>query len=178
MKALKYLTLFILLIVIMISCLFYLNVNKTDRALNQQEIIELKSVFGKKVDYSKIVINTANLPPTMAAIVLGKHIVFREEYYVEDFSNNYLKMARLVHEVGHIWANQTQGFQSSLIAASEHFRYGQQVYAHEALSKKQSLSGFRYEQQCRILSDYYIKRHLDFDISAYQRLLNKTFLND
>lgn len=151
MKALKYLALFILLIIIITSSLFYFNFNKTDRALSQQEIIELKSVFGKKVDYSKIVINTANLPPTMAAIVLGNHIVFREEYYVEDFSKNYLRMARLVHEVGHVWANQTQGIQSSLIAASEHLRYGQQVYAHEALPENQLLSSFRYEQQCRKL---------------------------
>ena len=158
----------------MITSIIFLNFNNDSRPLTEQEIVELQSVFYEDVNYSKVVISTANLPPTMAAFVFGNHIFFREEYSVEDYSQHYLKMARLVHEIGHVWANQSEGIQSSLIAIKEHLLYKEQVYAHDALSGDKALGDFRYEQQCRILSDYYINRHLEFDIFIFEMTIYKT----
>ena len=156
----------------------YINFNNDNRQLTKREIKELRSVFFKDVDYSKVVISTANLPPTMAAFVFGNQIIFREEYYIADFSKNYLKMARLVHETGHVWGNQSKGFQTSLAAIVERVIHKDQVYAHDPLSNNNSdnkaLHTFRYEQQCRILSDYYTNRHLKLDISAYEKTIYKT----
>lgn len=163
-----------LTLLIMITGIFFLNFNNDSRPLSDQEIKKLQSVFYKDVIYSKVVISTANLPPTLAAIVFNNHIVFREEYSVEDFSQDYLKMARLVHEVGHVWANQSKGIQSSLVAVTEHLNYKDQVYAHDALSNDTVLADFRYEQQCRILRDYYINRYLEFDVSVYESTIYKT----
>lgn len=144
------------------------------RQLTKSEKIELQSIFFAQVDYSKITVVTANLPPTIAAIVLGNFIVYREEYHIQDFSRDYLKMARLVHEVGHVWANQTIGLQTSVSAILERIKYGEQVYSHESLMGNKSLDQFRYEQQCRILSDYYINRHLGFEIAQYESTIYKT----
>ena len=163
-----------LTLLIVISSIIFLNFNNDFRPLTDQETRELHSVFFDDVNYSKVTISTANLPPTMAAFVFSNHIFFREEYSVKDYSQHYLKMARLVHEIGHVWANQSKGFQSSLIALKEHFIHKDQVYAHDALSGNKALDDFRYEQQCRILSDYYINRHLGFDISAYKMTIYKT----
>ena len=167
----------ILTLLIMITGIIFLNFNHDSRPLTGQEIKELQSVFFEDVNYSKVVISTANLPPTMAAFVFGNRIIFREEYSVEDFSLHYLKMARLVHEIGHVWANQSEGFRSSLIAFKEHLIYKDQVYAHDALSGNKALGDFRYEQQCQILSDYYINRHLEFDVSMYEMTIFKTIKN-
>ncbi len=174
LKFMKKIFFFSLTLLIVIISIFFLNFNNDHRPLTDQEIKELQSVFYKDVNYSEVIISTANLPPTMAAFVFGNHIIFREEYSVEDYSQHYLKMARLVHEIGHVWANQTKGIQSSLIAIKEHLLYKEQVYAHDALSGNKALGDFRYEQQCRILSDYYINRHLEFDISAYEKTIYKT----
>lgn len=169
---------FALVFFVIAFCLVKFNLNEGQRPLTSLEITELMTVFANKVDYSKVKIKTANLPPTMAGIVISNTIIFREEYYREDFSLDYLRMARLVHEVGHVWANQSQGIQTSLFAVWEHLRYGQAVYAHGSLSQNQSLTDFRYEQQCRILGDYYSQRHLGFDISDYQPLINQAFLSN
>ena len=110
----------------------------------------------------------------MAAYVFGNSIIYRKQYYLEDFSENYLKMGRLVHEIGHIWANQSKGFQTSLAAFTEHLKHKDRVYAHGPLTDNRSLDDFRYEQQCQILSDYYINRYLEFDTSAYEVTIYKS----
>ncbi len=156
------------------TSIIFLNFNHDSRPLTNQEIKELRSVFFEDVIYSEVMISTANLPPTLAAFVLDNHIIFREEYSVDDFSQDYLKMARLVHEIGHVWANLSVGFHSSLIAFKEHFIYKDHVYTHKALSGNKALSEFRFEQQCRILSDYFINSHLKFDISTYEMTIYRT----
>lgn len=174
MKTLKYLSFTCLLLLLFIVGVLFVTINNNSRSLTKQEIIKLQSVFYKDVDYSKVVITTANLPPAMAAIVFGNHIVYRKEYHRENFSDNYMKMGRLVHEICHVWANQSKGIKTSLLAATEHLRYKDQVYAHDALTGDKALHEFRYEQQCRILTDYYINRHFEFDISAYEMTVYKT----
>lgn len=146
------------------------------RPLTNNEIKALKTVFYNEVDYSKIRIKTADLPPTLAAYVFNNQIIYRTQYHIDDFSENYMKTAMLVHETGHVWANQRKGFMSSLIAGAEHVFYGDDVYRHTSKNKgaKLSLDDFRYEQQCRILSDYYVKRHLKFDADNLDKIIYRT----
>ncbi len=165
---------FLIPLTLLVITVVVINSLGNTRPLTKYEIKELQSVFFEQVDYSKITLVTANLPPTLAALVFGNFILYREEYHNEDFSHDYLKMGRLVHEVGHVWANQTKGLQTSVYAVLEQIRYQDKVYTHKLLTGENSLDEFRYEQQCRILSDYYINRHLGFDITQYESTIYKT----
>jgi|GEM_PF-2785377 len=171
MKKFSFISLVLLIILISI---FYLNFNNDSRLLTEQEIRELQTIFHDEVDYSQVTISTANLPPAMAAFVFGNHIVFREEYSTKDYSENYLKMARLVHEMGHVWAYQSSGFKTSLAAIMERIKFRDLVYAYDPLSGQKPLHEFRYEQQCQILSDYFTNLYLQDDVSAYEKTIYKT----
>jgi lipopolysaccharide export LptBFGC system permease protein LptF len=146
------------------------------RPLTNNEIKALKTVFYNDVDYSKIRIKTAALPTSLAAYVFNNQIIYRSQYHIDDFSEDYLKTAMLVHETGHVWANQRKGFISSLIAGAEHIFYGDDVYTHTSGNKNTQLSldDFRYEQQCRILSDFYVKRYLKFDEDNLDKIIYRT----
>jgi len=174
MKILIYLSVTCLLLLLFITSAIFIHLNNNSRPLTKREITELQSVFYEDVNYSKTMITSSSLPPAMAAIVFGNHIVYRKEYHIEDFGDDFMKMGRLVHEICHVWSNQTKGIQTSLIAATEHLRYKDQVYAHDVLTGDKALDEFRYEQQCRILNDFYINRHFEFDTSAYEMTIYKT----
>ncbi len=169
--------LFLSKIVVLLLFLFFafLQLTKNSRSLTDGERRELQSIFFDQVDYSKIEILETSLPPSMAAFVIGNHIIFRKEYYVDDFSKNYLRMARMVHEVGHIWANQKKGVHTSLIAMLEHLQKGDQVYAIDDIDRHKRLSDLDYEQQGRLLSDYYKLRYLGLNTSIHESMINKTF---
>jgi len=164
----------ILFLLIVLLSFFFVNFNNDSRSLTEQEIKKLQTIFYNDVDYSQVMISTANLPPAMAAFVIGNRIIFREEYSTKDFSGNYLKMARLVHEIGHVWANQSTGLQTSLAAIMERVKFKDRVYSYDPLSGQKPLHEFRYEQQCQILSDYFIHRYLQNDVSAYEKTIYKT----
>lgn len=141
------------------------------RSLTAGELRELRSVFYGAVDYSHIRLARAPFPAALTACVIGSRITFQPGYYVDDFSSNYLKMALLVHEVGHVWANQRYGPYASIAEILEHVWYGDRVYVYRGLGPARALTDFRFEQQGHILSDYYERRYLGEDVSRYEETI-------
>ena len=149
-------------------------VMRTSRALTDQEVIVLQGLFSEQVDYSKIRISTLPLPASMGAFVIGNHIIYQQSYHRPDFTESIMKMALLVHEVAHVWANQRYGFWTTLAAVLEHMSLGEQVYAIGDLESTRSLESYRLEQQARILSQYFINLHYGFDREPIESIIHRS----
>lgn len=144
------------------------------RPLTSGELRELRSVFYGAVDYSRIRIARAPFPTYLTACVIGSRITFRPGYYVDDFSGSYLKMALLVHEVGHVWQNQVYGPYATLEEIFEHLWYGDSAYSYRLTGAMRPLSDYGFEQQGHILSDYYERRYLGEDVTRYEATIYRS----
>lgn len=147
---------------------------RTSRGLADQEIETLQKIFSDQVDYQRIVISTLPLPASVGAFVIGDHIFYEKNYHRPDFAPDVMKMALLVHEVAHVWANQRHGFWTTLAAVLEHGSLGEQVYAIGDLDSTRSLESYRLEQQARILSQYFINLHYGFDREPFESIIHRS----
>ncbi len=145
------------------------------RSLTPEERVQLRSVFHDLVDYSAVRIQHKSMPAVMTAIVFRDRILFRSGYYVDDFSQDYLKMALLVHEVAHVWQSQRDPGYTLFSAMTEHLINGDDVYRYKDDGfGLRALSDFGYEQQGRILADYYIQRHLGESVQVFEETINQS----
>lgn len=144
------------------------------RPLTAGELRALRSVFYDAVNYSRIRIARAPFPAYLTACVIGSRITFRPSYYVDDFSDNYLKMALLVHEVGHVWQFQVHGPYATLEAILEHVWYGDGAYSYRLATPVRPLADYGLEQQGHILRDYYERRYLGEDVRRYEATIYRS----
>jgi hypothetical protein len=144
------------------------------RALTPGELRELRSVFYDALDYSRIRVARAPFPGPVTACVIGSRISFTPGYYRADFSTDYLKMALLVHEAGHVWANQRLGAFATLAELFEHLRYGDAAYTYRLSNPPRPLADYGFEQQGHILRDYYERRYLGEDIARYEATIYRS----
>ncbi|WP_157198245.1 hypothetical protein [Methylomonas sp. DH-1] len=139
----------------------------------------LNPVFGNAVDYGLIDINSgAGIDPrtyepiaTNNAVTLENSIYFPSDGYQSDFSTaNLQSQAWLVHEVGHIYQYKNNPDYSWVEAVAEGLRSDTYKYS---LNPGMSFDDYRYEQQARILQDYYIamKRNSS-SLGQFQKILN------
>ncbi|MBL8507302.1 hypothetical protein [Chitinimonas sp. JJ19] len=133
------------------------------RSLTAGERQLLGSVFGRALDYDRIRICSLGAMPGAAATVLGCHISYAAAWYRPDFALAELALqALLVHEATHVWQYQQRrqtGYTTPLKAAWEHLRYGRQGVYDYRLAPGKALCDYRYEQQGRLLQDYYLLKH-------------------
>ena len=130
------------------------------RPATDGEIAFLKLVYNDKVDYSKIDIHSggSGIVSGIATsrgygITLQNDINFPKSSYREDFSTGNLKDRQfLVHEVGHVYQYQRDPSYSYLSAGAEGLR--SDTYQVE-LDFTKSLGDYRFEQQAKLLENYY-----------------------
>ena len=131
------------------------------RPLTAGERTIVYSVFGDKLDTSKIQLKTAWWVLKNYAVSPNGNVYFHPDDWIEDFAKVGLgKRSWLIHELTHVW--QLQQGVKVVRGAIINRRYD---YVF-----KQGKSFFTYgiEQQARMVQDYYIRREQGKDCIAWQ----------
>lgn len=130
----------------------------SSRALTNNEIAMLRTVYGDSIDYAKITIDTRILPGD-AAVTTFNTISFPSNQYKNDFSitNVLSDKAWLVHEVAHVWQWQMQGTVTILSGIvnwlSNGLSYDSNLYRYSVNSDFNSMN---IEQQASAITDRFL----------------------
>lgn len=149
------------------------------RQLTHGEKLIVESVFGETVNSSVVRIVRGGwlflFFPVITAYVIRNHIYVNAPYYKPDFSKEELVFRGvLVHEVMHVWQYQNLPSYHYLKAVLENMRYPVRCYEYGELDPKMPLTDFRYEQQGRIVQDYYKRRERKEDVAAYEAVIYRS----
>lgn len=155
------------------------------RPLTSAEIALARSVFGDGLQYDAIRLRRGRLLTLFADGVTFQNTVFlSRRIWSADYGAPEIRLslkALLIHELMHVWQHQNLPAYHWTKAAAEHvpdllrLRYGTSVYAYEPGVKP--LLEYRYEQQGRMLQDYFMLRELRRDVSVYEAVLGDTLRN-
>lgn len=143
-----------------------------DRGLTPEEAAIARSVFGNSLDTSKIRI-TDDSPAPPNAVAFPDNIKFPKGELDGPADLRY--RAWLVHELTHIWQYQRGRTvpQLALDALGGDYDYGGEQGLRDATAQGKRFGDFNHEEQGDILRDYYRKRELREDISAYQPFVDQ-----
>ncbi len=137
------------------------------RALNDNEISMLKSIFKDSLDYDKIRISKSKnassyyrLTSGAEAQAMGNTVIMDAKYIgIEDFSatNSYYKEI-FTHEIAHIWQYQNNIDLSMLSSMKHSFqtRFTETSAYSYVLEEGKKLTDYNHEQQATIITDYYL----------------------
>ena len=130
-----------------------------ERYLTSGERRLLYSIFGDQLDYFKIRVNNHVIKDYLGVSVHGT-ISFSPKSYdaISDFSQANVSVedkSWLVHEATHVWQEQKLKDYHPGKAIGEQVKYGEEAndYIPDPNLK---LSDYRYEQQAKIVQDYYL----------------------
>lgn len=131
------------------------------RLLTDDEIKAAKEIYGDKIDYKKVRVITGDdmtlwgkiLTSGGAAVTWGNTIYFpnNEDKSVYDFSK---KPDWFVHEMGHVYQYQKDGWSYALKSAWDQITKGERAYQYELVPDK-PFNEYGIEQQATILQDYF-----------------------
>lgn len=110
-----------------------------------------------------------------SAIALGNNIYFKKEFYDNDFASNWpyfiqYNLGLFSHEIMHVWQYQNRERTGYTIAkvALEHIKY-KDPYYYELIEGKKLLD-YRYEQQAKIIEDFFLKHYFNRNDKDYKKL--------
>lgn len=143
-----------------------------DRGLTAEETAIARSVFGNALDTSQLKL-TDDSPAPPNAVAFPNNIKFPRGELNGPPDLRY--RAWLVHELTHIWQYQRGRTvpQLALDALGGDYDYGGEQGLRDAAAQGKRFGDFNYEEQGDILRDFYRKRELGEDISAYQPFVDQ-----
>jgi hypothetical protein len=143
-----------------------------NRGLTPDEIEIARSVFGDALDTSQIRL-TDDSPDPPNAVTFPNNIKFPRGDVNGPPSLTH--RAWLVHELTHVWQYQRGRTvpQLALDAFRGDYDYGGEQGLRDAVAQGKRFGDFNHEEQGDILRDYYRKRELRQDISAYQPFVDQ-----
>lgn len=169
------------------------------RPLTEGEIQLARAVFGSTLDYGLIRLQRGGLLSLYAgAVTIQDTIYFNVACYETDFAHPRVRLtlqALLIHELMHVWQYQNLSEYHWCKAGLEHISHFGRVYDYEFRRDSEALHtpgdsaqpvrqesaplllNFRYEQQGRIMQDYYMLKNLGRDVSLFEKIIGKTFLD-
>ena len=142
------------------------------RGLTPQEVTIARSVFGHALDTSQIVLtDDSPFPPN--AVTFPNNIKFPKGEL--DGPPDLTYRAWLVHELTHVWQYQRGRTvpQLAVDALAGDYDYDGEQGLRDAAAQGKRFGDFNHEEQGDILRDYYRKRELGQDISAYQPFVDQ-----
>jgi len=167
------------------------------RKLYSWEINIIYPIFGNTLNYASIRVHENNPWPDWIdrlgrrlkkmplaengkhnAITLGNHCLFPvqlPESQPDIGDPDFLRMEWLVHELTHAWQYQHMGWAYLFRALIAQFRFKAQVYEYGgadglAQSRQNGINfrQFNPEQQGKIVQDYFLRKSIQSDVSAWE----------
>lgn len=133
---------------------------KLSRALSDGEKAIAKSVFGDAIDLESIRLKTAWWVLKGFAVSPNGNIYFHPSDWMEDVScETLVRRAWLIHELTHVW--QVQQGRAVFWRALFNRKYRYQFDGKD-------FGRYGVEQQARMVEEYYIRREMGLDCSAWQ----------
>ncbi len=153
------------------------------RSLLSGEIAFARAVFGDSLDYAAVRLRLcALIAPFADGVTIRNTIFLSRRCYRSDFAAADVAVtlqALLVHELMHVWQFQNLKGYHWLKAGLEHIRHFGRVYDYELGSTgPPALLDYRYEQQGRLLQDYYMLKRLGRDVSLYEAAIGRSFTRE
>ncbi len=144
------------------------------RQLTSSEINILSEIYGNNLDLKKIKITRQHLFSFLlrrfTAVTFGNKIAYSRKRYADNFADKDYAMSVLVHEVCHVWQHQKLRYHW-VLAMIEQIRFGKRVYDYD-IYKHPKLTDFRFEQQGKIMEEYYrMKLANHKDLAVYEKLV-------
>ncbi|WFF38641.1 type IV secretion protein Rhs [Moraxella nasibovis] len=131
------------------------------RPLTQGERAIAHSVFGNHLDLDDIRLTTAWWVLRGYAVSPNGWVYFHRDDFCADFSDKSLHIrAWLVHELTHVW--QIQQGMAVVRRAIFNRKYGYEF------KKGKSFFNYGIEQQAKMVEDFYVRRELGKDCSAWR----------
>ncbi|MCR9142892.1 MAG: basic secretory family protein [bacterium] len=148
------------------------------RPLSVGEIELAREVFASSLDYAAIRLQGGGLLSLNAgAVVINNTIYFNASTYSSDFAAPDVRLslrALLMHELVHVWQFQNLPRYHWLKAGFEHISHWGRVYDYDlAANPAKALLDYRYEQQGRLVQDYYMLKKLGHDVTAYEGVIGE-----
>ena len=147
-------------------------VSKGSRSMTPAERQLMQRVYGNAVNFSKVRIRKGTVLTVLSdALTIRNTISYDEDSFQDDFSPIVNDMALLCHELCHVWQHQNPKIDYSYWnALGEHIEYGDEVYEYD-LDTNNSLTDYRFEQQGKILQDYYPLLVLGLDVTNFEKVI-------
>ena len=141
------------------------------RGLTEDEIANARSMYGDKIDYSKVRVITGGdmtfwgkiLTHKGDAVVWGNTIYFPNDKEKNTMYSQDRDSGWLVHEMGHVYQYQEHGWSYVPRSAWDQVTKGKDAYKYEIKPGK-DFSKYGIEQQADIVRDYY-----DYNIPEEKR---------
>ncbi|MDA8243878.1 MAG: hypothetical protein M0025_07130 [Elusimicrobia bacterium] len=147
------------------------------RPLNDTELEAARSIYGDKIDYSKVRIITGKdmtlwgriLTHGGAAVTWGNTIYYPNENGVSVYNPETMTDWN-VHEMTHVYQYQKDGWSYAAKSVIEQLRKGQGAYSYQ-LEPGKPFNKYGIEQQARMVQDYYSGSLSDADSEQVAALL-------
>ncbi len=149
-----------------------------------------RSVFGNGLACAPIRLRRSRVLTLFAdGVTLQNTVWLSDRIWRADYGVPEVRLslrALLIHELMHVWQHQNLRAYHWTKAAAEHvpdllrFRYGSSVYAYTLPPESDprgKLLDYRYEQQGRLLQDYFMLRELGRDVRADEAVIGDTLRN-
>ena len=137
-----------------------------------------RSVFADSLDWERIRLVRGGVLVLFAdGVAIRNRIYLHARVYRPDYAAADVRLtlrALLIHELMHVWQFQNLREYHWSRAGLEHLRHYGGVYEYRLAGAGEAvhaLLDYRYEQQGRLLQDYYMLRELGRDVSAYEAVL-------
>lgn len=135
----------------------------TERQLTTDEIHLAQSVFGEKIDYSKVRISNSratSLAPQHGGCCLRNRIHISGSAYLEDYAGA-SKQAQgfFIHEMTHIWQYQNHPAQlgGKFLKDIMRYRFNYMAKAYNySLAQDKDFSKYGHEEQACMVQDYFL----------------------
>lgn len=141
------------------------------RGLTEDEIANVRSMYGDKIDYSKVRVITGEdmtlwgkvLTHKGDAVVWGNTIYFPNGENKQSGYDEVRDQSWLVHEMGHVYQYQEHGWSYVPRSAWDQITKGEGAYKY-SIEPGKKFGKYGIEQQADIMRDYY-----DYNIPAEKR---------
>ncbi len=156
-----------------------------DRGLTDDEIAAARTMYGDKIDYSKVKVITGEnmtfwgkiLTNGGAAVTWGNTIYFPNDENKKSLYNFEAQSDWMVHEMGHVYQYQENGWGYVPKSVWEQLTEGKAAYTYEIEPGKE-FGRYGVEQQATIIQDYYRGAISPSMVPEVEKMLRKEGLFD